>query len=98
MNITAAFEYDATHQVQVAARPNSTHQPAKPYTILQLMLLPSNCGQQIIGVVDLQEARHCTPLKGGYDSGYSSIVGEAKLIGKLTIRSGKVIANGLSIR
>jgi hypothetical protein len=37
-------------------------------------------------------------LKGGYDSGYSSIVGLTLLTGTLTITDGTVIAEGISLK
>ncbi len=97
--ITAGFEYDATHQVQVIGGPTEFYSS----TIQAAYNIAADTSIIKLWATNYSESLICNrpvtvTLKGGYDSRYGSIVGGVVLSGKLTISSGKVIANGVSVR
>ena len=95
-SITANFTYDTAHQVQSDdGSYYSTIQAA--YNVI------ADSSIIKLWAATYTESLTCnrpitTTLKGGYDSGYTSIVGEPVLNGDLTISNGTVIADGLVIR
>lgn len=98
ISVTAVFDYDVSHQVQVSGDSNTFYSSiqaaydvaADPSTI---KLWATNYSES------LSCGRPVTiTLEGGYDSGYSFIVGETVINGALTISNGKIIGNGLRLR
>ena len=92
---TAAFDRDTAHQTNI----NGTY-----YSTIQAAYNAATDGATIkLWATDYTETVTCGSAKtisfvGGYDSGYSSVVGPIILLGSLSIQNGKVIANGLAIR
>lgn len=92
---TATFDKDTAHQVYV----NGVY-----YSTIQAAYDAAVDGSTVkLWATDYTETVTCGSNKtimfdGGYDSAYSSVVGPIILNGSLTIKDGKVIANGLTIR
>lgn len=98
-SVTAVFNYDSTHQVQVGDGSTGTF-----YASIQaaynasadnstIKLWATNYAEQ------LDFARQITViLQGGYDVGYNSIIGDIIVDGSLTITDGTMIADGLVIK
>lgn len=97
-SVTAVFDYDADHQVQVGggssgyyASIQAAYNVVADNTTIKLWATDYNesltCNRPILVI-----------LEGGYDSGYTTIVGNAVLNSPLTISNGKITARGLVIR
>ncbi len=92
---TSTFDKDTAHQVNI----NGTYYPT-----IQAAYDAATDGAIIkLWATDYSETVTCGNAKtvsfvGGYDSGYSSIVGNIILNGSLIVQNGIVIANGLEIR
>lgn len=94
-SVTSEFEYDAAHQVQLNGGYYSTIQgaynAASSTEVIKLWATIYNESLLCDRPVEIT-------FQGGYDSGYTSITGEALLNGTLSIIDGAVIADGLSIK
>lgn len=95
-SITANYSYDTAHQVKSG--------DGSYYASIQAAynVIGDNSTLKLWATT-YTESLTCnrpitTTLQGGYDSGYSSIVGDPILNGDLTINDGTVIADGLVIR
>lgn len=97
-SVTAGFDYDASHQVQVSGG-STTYYPS-----LQSAYDAASDGSTIkLWATTYGETLTCNrpvtvTLQGGYDSGYLSIVGEPVLSGNLAITNGTVVVDGLVIQ
>jgi len=95
-SITANYSYDTAHQVKSS---DGSYYPSiqAAYNVIA----DSNVIK--LWATTYAESLTCNrpitvTLQGGYDSSYTSIVGEPILNGELTISNGTVIADGLVIR
>jgi len=97
-SVTAGFDYDVSHQVQVSG--GSTGY----YPTIQAAYNAAASGDVIkLWSTSYNESLLCNrpiqvTFKGGYDSGYATLTGQVILIGTLSITNGVVIADGLSIQ
>lgn len=97
-SVTAVFDYDAAHQVQVSGNPSGY------YTSIQAAYNAVADNTTIkLWATDYNESLTCNRpvlviLEGGYDSGYTTIVGNIVMNSPLTISNGKITARGLVIR
>lgn len=97
-SVTAVFDYDTAHQVQVSGG-STTY-----YSSIQAAYnAVADTSTMKLWATTYSESLDCNrpvsiTLQGGYDSGYSSIVGETVLSGTLTITDGTVVADGLTIQ
>ncbi|WP_145017062.1 right-handed parallel beta-helix repeat-containing protein [Geobacter argillaceus] len=95
---TALFDYDAAHQVSIGGTATTY------YSTIQAAYNAAAHGDVIkLWATTYTESLVCNrPLEvtfqGGYDSGFTSIIGELILNGSLSILDGVVIADGLRIR
>lgn len=97
-SVTAGFDYDTAHKVLVIGGSTdyfSTIQAAYDGAAdtSTIKLWASNYSESL----DCNRPVTVT-LQGGYDSTYSSIVGDAVLNGTLTITDGTVVADGISVQ
>ena len=95
-SITANYSYDTAHQVKSG--------DGSYYSSIQAAynVIGDNSTLKLWATTYTESLTCSRPitvtLQGGYDSGYSSIVGDPTLNGDLTINDGTVIADGLVIR
>jgi hypothetical protein len=95
---TALFTRDTAHQVSIGG------QTTQYYSTIQAAYDIAPVGSAIrLWAVTYNESVTCgrpieVTFRGGYDSGYSAIVGDPVLSGVLTVTDGTVMADGLSIR
>ena len=95
-SVTANYSYDAAHQVKSG--------DGSYYASIQAAynVIGDNSTLKLWATTYTESLTCNRPitvtLQGGYDSGYSSIVGDPILNGDLTISNGTVIADGLVIR
>ena len=95
-SITANYSYDTAHQVKSG--------DGSYYASIQAAynVIGDNSTLKLWATTYTESLTCSRPitvtLQGGYDSGYSSIVGDPTLNGDLTINDGTVIADGLVIR
>jgi hypothetical protein len=94
--VTANFSYDTAHQVKSG---DGSYYPSiqAAYNVI------ADSSVIKLWAVTYTESLTCNrpvtvTLQGGYDSSYTSIVGEPVVSGDLTISDGTVIADGLVIR
>ena len=96
-SVTAEFNFDTSHQVQATGGSSgyyssiqNAYDAVADSTTIKLWATTYNeeltCNRPV-----------AVTLQGGYDSGYTSIVGEVVLSGSLTITDGEVTADGLVI-
>ncbi|MDK9717721.1 MAG: hypothetical protein OEL57_07410 [Trichlorobacter sp.] len=95
-SITANYTYDTSHQVKASNGSYYSSIQAAYNVIADSSIIK-------LWATTYTESLTCnrpitTTLQGGYDSGYTSIVGEPILNGELTISDGTIIADGLVIR
>lgn len=98
VSVTASFSYDADHQVQ-----SGTDSPSF-YSTLQAAYDATPDGTTIkLWATTYSETLTCNRpvtviLQGGYDAGYTAIVGEPVLSGTLTVTDGTAVVDGLAIQ
>jgi hypothetical protein len=97
-SVTAVFAYDTAHQVQVSGGSSGY------YSSLQSAYnAVADDTTLTLWATDYDEALTCNrpisvTLEGGYDSGYTTIIGNAALNNHLTISDGTVTVRGIVIR
>ena len=94
-SMTATFNKDIAHQVKIGG----VYYPS----IQAAYNLAANGSTIKLWATDYTEAVTCSNAKtvmlaGGYDYGYTAVVGSIILNGFLAVQNGKVIAKGLTIR
>ena len=97
-SVTAVFAYDAAHQVQVSGGSSGYYS-----SIQAAYNAVADESTLKLWATEYNESLTCNrpisvTLEGGYNSGYTSIVGDVVLNGPLTISDGKVTAHGIVIR
>lgn len=97
-SVTAIFDYDAAHQVQVSGGSSGYYS-----SIQSAYNAVADESTLKLWATEYNESLTCNrpisvTLEGGYNSGYTSIVGDVVLNGPLTISDGKVTAHGMVIR
>ncbi|WP_458250754.1 hypothetical protein [Geobacter anodireducens] len=97
-SITAAFTYDIAHQVRVDDG-SSNYYPS----IQSAYDAAAENGVIRLWATTYNESLSCSrpvtiTLQGGYDSNYSTLIGEPVLNGALTVTDGTLILDGFSIR
>lgn len=97
--ITAAFEYDATHQVKVSGGSTEFYSS----TIQAAYNVAANASTIKLWATNYSELLICNKpvnviLQGGYDSDYTNQVGTTVIHGKLTISQGTVNASDITVR
>ncbi|WP_243374401.1 hypothetical protein [Geotalea sp. SG265] len=96
--VTAAFDYDATHQVKINDGTNNY------YSSIQSAYNAAAGGATLnLWAISYTETLSCNlpisvTLQGGFDSTYSTIVGDTVLDGSLSITDGTVTTDGLTIK
>lgn len=94
-SVTAGFNRDTAHQVNIGGT---------NYSTIQAAYNAASTGSAIkTWATDYTETVNCNKginvtLQGGYDSGYANQVGTTVIHGALKVSQGKVTANGIAIR
>ena len=97
-SVTAVFNLDTAHQVQVSGSSSGY------YTSIQAAYDGVAADSTLkLRATEYHESLICNrqisvTLEGGYDSGYTTSMGNAVLNGSLTITNGKVTASSIVIR
>ncbi|NVO00874.1 MAG: hypothetical protein HXX17_16275 [Geobacteraceae bacterium] len=96
--VTAGFDYDSAHQVQISGGSTSYYP-----TIQDAYNSASDSSTIKLWATTYNESLICSrpltvTLQGGYDRDYNLAAGESVLIGTLTFSGGSVIVDGLIIK